>query len=405
MTAPSIAGGGPMIVSGAPSPMGRHWGALSVIRHDDLGAMAIRAAVDRSGLPAERIDEVYAGNVNASGEAMGNVVRFASLLAGLPASSADITMNRYCGSGLSAFYSLSHAIGFGSVRAGVALGVEVMSRSTWPVAIPINEGYPGVLAGRNSMWSGAGGPQHPHLEGDGTMIDMPEGAQIIARRYDISREEGDASVVRSHERAVSARDDGHFAHKVFAVSTESGDFACDETFRRDSTLERLARLKGCYEGCPDITAGNASSVSDGASALVVADAATVAEFELEPLGEVLATAAVGVASQDFSIGPVPVIGQLLSRSGLFLGDVGLFEINEVFAAQNLACVRDLGLDQDRLNVNGGAIALGRALGNSGTRILITLANEMRRRSARFGIASLCVGGGMGVAVLSRNPSV
>jgi acetyl-CoA C-acetyltransferase len=131
----------------------------------------------------------------------------------------------------------------------------------------------------------------------------------------------------------------------------------------------------------------------------------VAEFELEPLGEVLATAAVGVASQDFSIGPVPVIGQLLSRSGLFLGDVGLFEINEVFAAQNLACVRDLGLDQDRLNVNGGAIALGRALGNSGTRILITLANEMRRRSARFGIASLCVGGGMGVAVLSRNPSV
>jgi len=405
MTAPSVARGGPMIVSGARSPMGRHWGALSAIRPDDLGAMAIRAAVDRSGLPAERIDEVYAGIVNASGEAMGNVARFASLLAELPASTAGISMNRYCGSGLSAFNSLSHAIGFGSVRTGVALGVEVMSRSTWPVAIPINERYPGVLAGRNSMWSGAGGPQHPQLEGDGTMIDMPEGAQIIARRYGISREEMDAFAVRSHERTVSAWDDGRFAHEVFAVSTESGDFACDETFRRDSTLERLARLKGYYEGCPDITAGNASSVSDGASALVVADAATVAEFELEPLGEVVATAAVGVAPQDFSIGPVPAIGQLLSRSGLSMGDVGLFEINEAFAAQNLACVRDLGIDQDRLNVNGRAIALGHALGNSGTRILITLVHEMRRRSTRFGIASLCVGGGMGVAVLIRNPSV
>jgi acetyl-CoA acetyltransferase family protein len=334
---------------------------------------------------------------------MGNVARFSSLLAGLPVTTAGLSMNRYCGSGLSALSSLAHAIGFGSVRAGVAVGVEVMSRSTWPVAIPINERYPGVLAGRNAMWSGAGGPQHPDLEADGTMIDMPPGAQLIANRYNISREEMDAFALRSHERASHAWDEGRFANEIFTVSTAAGDFSCDETFRRDSSLERLGSLKGYYEGCPDITAGNASQVSDGASALVVADMAAVDEFGLEPMGEIIGTSAIGVAPSDFSIGPVPAIEQLLSRSGLHMDDIGLFEINEAFAAQILACVRELKIDEDRLNVNGGAIALGHALGNSGTRILVTLVHEMRRSATRFGIASLCVGGGMGVAVLIRNP--
>lgn len=404
MTSSVTARGGPYIISGARTPMGRHGGSLSGIRPDDLGAIAIRTAVDRSRLPAERIDEVHAGIVNASGEAMGNVARFSSLLAGLPVTTAGVSMNRYCGSGLSAFCSLVHAISFGSLHAGVALGLEVMSRSTWPVAIPVNERYPGVLAGRNSMWSGAGGPQHPELEANGTMIDMPPGAQLIADRYAIGREEMDAFALRSHQRAASAWDEGRFEDEVFGVPTENGDFSRDETFRRDSSLERLGRLKGYYEGCPDITAGNASPVSDGASALVVADAETVAEFSLEPLGEVVATSVAGVAPQDFSIGPVPAINQLLSRSGLSLDEIGLIEINEAFASQSLACVRELGIREDRLNVNGGAIALGHALGNSGTRILVTLMHEMRRRGTRYGIASLCVGGGMGVAVLIRNPS-
>jgi acetyl-CoA acetyltransferase family protein len=383
--------------------MGRHWGSLSGIRTDDVAAMAIRESVARSGLPVERIDEVHAGIVNASGEAMGNLARFSSLLAGLPVTTAGISMNRYCGSGLSALNSLAHAIGFGSVCAGVAVGVEIMSRSTWPVAIPVNERYPGVLAGRNAMWSGAGGPQHPDLEADGTMIDMPPGAQLIASRYHINREEMDAFALRSHVRAALAWDEGRFANEVFTVTASTGDFSCDETFRRDSSLEQLGRLKSYYEGCPDITAGNTSPVSDGASALVVADGFTVDEFGLAPSGEIIGTAAVGVAPSDFSIGPVPAIEQLLSRSGLDVADIGLFEINEAFAAQTIACMRELKIDEERLNVNGGAIALGHALGNSGTRIVVTLVHEMRRRGTRFGIASMCVGGGMGVAVLIRNP--
>ncbi len=385
--------------------MGRHWGSLSGTRPDDLGALAIREAVARSGLADEKIDEVYAGIVNASGEAMGNLARFSSLLAGLPVTTSGVTMNRYCGSGLSAFNTLVHAIGFGSVSAGVALGVEVMSRSTWPVAIPVNERYPGVLAGRNAMWSGAGGPQHPELEANGTMIDMPPGAQLIAKKFGITREEMDAFALRSHQRAARTWDEGRFVDEVVNVSTAGGEFSCDETFRRDSSLVRLSRLQGYYEGCPDITAGNASPVSDGASALVAASSEVVDEFGLEPLAEVVATSSAGVAPEDFAIGPVPAIEQLLARSGLTLDEVGLIEINEAFASQNLACVREMGIDEERLNVNGGAIALGHALGNSGTRILTTLVHEMRRRRTEYGIASLCVGGGMGVAVLVRNAAI
>lgn len=394
----------PLILAAQRTPMGRHWGSLSAIRPDDLAATAIRAAVDRSGLVESTIEEVHAGIVNASGEAMGNIARFSALLAELPVSTGGLSMNRYCGSGLSALNSLAHAITFGSVRAGVAVGVEVMSRSTWPVPIPVNERYPGILAGRNAMWSGAGGPQHPKLEGDGTMIEMPEAVQATARRYGISREEMDEFALRSQQRTASAWDEGRFADEVFAVSTSAGAITSDETYRRGTTPEGLGRLQGYFPGCPDITAGNSSSVADGASALVVADRATVQEFELQPLGEVVATAVAGVAPADFALGPVPAIRKLLARADLSLGDIGLVEINEAFAAQTLACVRELRLDESCLNVNGGAIALGHALGNSGTRIVVTLVQEMRRRSTRFGIASLCVGGGMGVAILIRNPA-
>ncbi len=357
---------------------------------------AIREAVVRSGLPSGQIDEVHAGIVNASGEAMGNIARFSALLADLPVTTAGVTMNRYCGSGLSAFNSLVHAISFGSVEVGVALGVETMSRSTWPVAIPVNERYPGVLVGRNAMWSGAGGPQHPELEENGIMIHMPPGAQLIAKKFGITREDMDVSL-RSHERAARAWDGGRFDDEVFTVVTSSGDFSSDETYRRDSSLERLGRLKSYYEGCPDITAGNTSPVSDGATALVVAGGRIVDEFGLTPLAEVVATSSVGVAPEEFAIGPVPAIEQMLRRSGPSLDQVGLIEINEAFASQNLACVRALDIDEERLNVNGGAIALGHALGNSGTPILTMLVYEMRRRGTEYGIASLCVGGGMGVA--------
>jgi acetyl-CoA acetyltransferase family protein len=382
--------------------MGRFGGSLSQIRVDDLAAEVIRAATARAGLPADQVDEVFAGTVNASGEAMGNLARFAALLAGLPTSVAGVTMNRYCGSGLSAVNALAHSISFGSAGAGVAVGAEVMSRSTWPVAVPVGQKYPGPLVGRNAMWSGAGGPQHPALEADGTMIEMPEGAQLVADKFGFSRASLDAYALASHQRAAQAWDSGRFGDEVVAIAAPRGSFEVDETFRRDTSLDSLARLAGYYDGCPDITAGNASPVSDGASALVLADPDVARTLDTQPFGEIVATASVGVDPALFSVGPVAAVHKLLARAGVSLGDVGLIEINEAFASQMRVCIDQLGLDPDRVNVNGGAIALGHALGNSGSRIMVTLVHEMRRRAVRYGIAALCVGAGQGIATLVRS---
>jgi len=391
-----------LVLAGVRTPMGRFGGSLSRIRVDDLAAEVIRAAVQRAGLVADQVDEVFAGTVNASGEAMGNVARFSALLAGLPASVAGVTMNRYCGSGLSAVNALAHSIAFGSTGAGVAVGAEVMSRSTWPVAIPVGQKYPGPLVGRNAMWSGAGGPQHPALEADGTMIEMPEGAQLVADKFGFGRPALDAYALESHRRAAQAWDTGRFGDEVVAVSTSRGSVEVDETFRRDTSLESLASLAGYYHGCPDITAGNASPVSDGASALVLADPDVARTLDAHPLGEIVATASVGVDPALFSLGPVAAVHKLLGRTRVSLDDVGLIEINEAFASQMCVCIEQLGLDPDRVNVNGGAIALGHALGNSGSRIMVTLVHEMRRRGTRYGIAALCVGAGQGIATLVRN---
>jgi acetyl-CoA acetyltransferase family protein len=258
----------PVILAAVRTPVGRHGGALSQVRVDDLAAAVIRAAVDRAGLSGDQVDEVFAGTVNASGEAMGNLARFAALLARLPVTVAGVTMNRYCGSGLSAINALAHAIAFGSVCAGVAVGAEVMSRSTWPVAIPIGQKYPGAVTGRNAMWSGAGGPQHPALEADRTMIEMPEGAQLAVDKFGLDRRALDAYALASHQRAAQAWDTGLFADEVVPVATGQKQFDVDETVRRDTTMQSLSRLRAYYPGCPDITAGNASPISDGASALV-----------------------------------------------------------------------------------------------------------------------------------------
>ncbi len=391
-----------LVMAAVRTPMGRFGGSLAQIRVDDLAAEVIRAATARAGLPPGQVDEVFAGTVNASGEAMGNLARFAALLAGLPTSVAGVTMNRYCGSGLSAVNALAHSISFGSAGAGVAVGAEVMSRSTWPVAIPVGQKYPGPLVGRNAMWSGAGGPQHPALEADGTMIEMPEGAQLVADKFGFSRVSLDAHALASHQRAAQAWDSGRFGDEVLAIPAPRGSFEVDETFRRDTSLESLGRLAGYYDGCPDITAGNASPVSDGASALVLADPDVARTLDAQPFGEIVATASVGVDPALFSVGPVAAVHKLLARTGLSLDDIGLFEINEAFASQMLVCIDQLGLDPDQVNVNGGAIALGHALGNSGSRIMVTLVHEMRRRAVRYGIAALCVGAGQGIATLVRS---
>ena len=394
----------PVVLSAVRTPVGRHAGALSQVRPDDLAAVAIQEAVSRAGVEPTAVNEVMLGIVNASGEAMGNVARFASLLAGLPSSTAGLSMNRYCGSGLSAVNAMAHAVAFGSVRIGVAGGVETMSRSTWPVLKLANPKYVGPLVARDAIWSGGGGPQHPDLEADGTMIDMPEGAQLVAREMGISRAEMDTWAARSHVRAAAAWTEGRFEAEVAPVMRPDGTVLdMDETIRPDTTVERLATLRPYYPGCPDITAGNASPISDGASALVIASNEVAGDLGVRPMARIVATAAVGIDPAHFALGPIPAIRRIIADAGIRLEDVDLFEINEAFAAQMVACVRELDLDEDRVNVNGGAIALGHALGNSGGRITVTLLHELARRGGRFGIAALCVGSGQGIATLFERP--
>jgi acetyl-CoA acetyltransferase family protein len=389
---------GPVVLAAVRSPVGRHGGMLSGIRVDDLAAHVIKASVSVANVPQDAIEEVIFGIVNASGEAMGNVARFAAILAGLPVSAAGVSMNRYCGSGLSAINALAHEIAFGGVTMGVAGGAETMSRSTWPIPKPVTNRYVGPTVARDAIWSGGGGPQHPVLEANGVMIDMPEGAQYLAREFGIAREEMDDYALVSHRRAAAAADAGRFAEEIVPITLDDGTtFDTDETIRRDTTRDRLAALRPYFPGCPDITAGNASTINDGASALVLASGA--AEVGAHPMARVVATAVAGVEPKRFGIGPVVAIRKLLDRTGLKAAQISLYEINEAFACQMIACIRELGLDPDRVNVNGGAIALGHALGNSGARIATTLLHELRRRGGRYGIAALCIGSGQGVATL------
>lgn len=391
----------PVVLSAVRTPVGRHGGALAGVRVDDLAALVTAEAVKRAGVAPGQVEEVIFGIVNASGEAMGNLGRFAALLAGLPVTTAGLAMNRYCGSGLSAVNALAHAIAFGSVGVGVAGGAETMSRSTWPILKPQGDRYVGPIQARDAIWSGAGGPQHPRLEADGTMIEMPEGAQLLAAEYGITREEMDAYALESHRRAAAAADSGRFDDELVPVPLSDGSMVrADETIRRDTSAEKLARLRPYHPQCPDLTAGNSSPISDGASALVLADP-ELTDTGVRPLAQVVATAAVGVEPRRFGIGPVPAIRRALERASLGLDDVDLFEINEAFAVQVLACLRELDLDPSRVNVNGGALALGHALGNSGARIVVTLLHEMRRRGARYGVAALCVGAGQGIATVFR----
>lgn len=388
-----------MIVAAARTPVGRQHGALSEIRTDDLAAVALKAVAER--VPTDLVEEVGCGMVNASGEAMGNPARFAALLAGLPESVAGFTTNRYCGSGATALTLLAADIAMGAHRGGIAVGAESMSRSTWPLPIPLSTRSTAPVSGRNAMWSGAGGPQHPALEACGAMIDMAPGAQHVADALGITRAEMDEYAVESHRRAAAAVAAGHFADEIITVSAPAGTVTSDETIRPDTSLDRLARLRPYHPDAPDITAGNSSPVNDGASAVAVIDSAEALAAGLTPLAAIVGYTAVGVAPKDFATGPVVAVNRLLERHSLKVSDIGLFEINEAFAAQAIACIRQLRLNPEWVNVNGGALALGHALGNSGTRIVVTLIAEMRRRGVEFGVASLCIGAGQAIGVLLR----
>ncbi|MBU3742244.1 MAG: acetyl-CoA C-acyltransferase [Candidatus Kapabacteria bacterium] len=385
------------------TPFGKYGGALASVRPDDLGAMVIRAVVERSGVPAEAIDDVIMGCANQAGEDNRNVARMSALLAGLPHTVPGVTVNRLCASSLEAVIQASRAVRCGDARLIVAGGVESMSRA--PYSLPKNVSG-GAMFGNLTAYDTALGWRYPNakMEALFPLETMGETAENIAERWAIAREDQDAFALQSHARAVAAREAGTTAEELIAVELVGRKGAVtvvdtDEQPRRDTTLEQLATLKPAFRKGGSVTAGNASSLNDGAAAMLIASGEAVQTYGLQPLARIVGTAAAGVDPRIMGIGPVPAIRKACERAGINVDDLGLVEINEAFAAQALACVRELGLDHETVNVNGGAIAIGHPLGASGGRILGALVREMQRRNVRHGAAALCIGVGQGLAVV------
>ncbi|HEU4974952.1 MAG TPA: thiolase family protein [Baekduia sp.] len=392
------------IVDAVRTPVGRHRGALAEVRPDDLAAHVVSTVVARAGVDPATIDDVQLGCTNGVGEDSRNVARMAVLLAGLPHSVPGATVNRLCGSGMEAVASAARSIGAGE-DVVVAGGVESMSRAPWAVAKPAG----GLPWGDATMADTTIGWRFVNTRMPaGATVSMGETAENVAERHRVSREDQDAFAVGSHERAVAAAAAGRFADELVPVTVTVPRRApvvvdADEGPRPDTGLERLARLKPAFRAGGSVTAGNSSSINDGATALMLASEEAVGRLDRAPLARVVASAVAGVDPAFMGIGPVPAVRRVLDRAGLALDDIGLVELNEAFASQSLACIRELGLELERVNVNGGAIALGHPLGSSGARILTTLAWEMRRRGVRHGLATMCIGVGQGIAMVLENP--
>jgi 3-oxoadipyl-CoA thiolase len=382
-----------VVLSGVRTPIGRYGGALSGVRPDDLAATAIAAAVERSGVDPASIDDVYFGAANQAGEDNRNVARMAALLAGLPESVAGVTMNRLCASGLSAVVSGCHAINAGDADVVVAGGVESMSRAPLVMAKP-DKAFP---RGDRTVYDTTLGWRfpNPRLEEMFPLESMGETGENVADRWGVSREDQDAFALRSQQRWAAANEAGRFDDELVAV----GDVTVDEHPRPETTAEALAGLKPAFRKDGTVTAGNASGINDGAAALVIVSEDRARGLGVEPLGAFVSSASAGVDPRVMGIGPIPAVRKLLDRTGVSASDIDLVELNEAFASQSLAVVRELGFDEDRVNVNGGAIALGHPLGMSGARLVVSLLHELRRRDGRYGLATLCVGVGQGVAAL------
>ena len=367
------------------TPVGKLGGALAATRPDDLAATVVRALAERNGL--ETVDEVYFGDANQAGEDNRNVARMAVLLAGLPTSIPGATVNRLCGSGMEAAFSASRAIAAGDEEVCIAGGVESMSRAPWVVLKP-DKPFPRTHETMHSTTLGwrMVNPEMP----DEWTVTLGEGAEILADRYEISREQQDEFALSSHRKAAAAWDRGAFADEV--VSME--ELERDENIRADSTLEKLAQLKPVFRKDGTVTAGNSSPMNDAASALLLSGE------EDGALARIASRASSAVEPQLYGIGPVEAAEKALQRAGIGWDDLAAVELNEAFAAQSLACLAEWKeLDPEIVNVNGGAIALGHALGNSGTRLLTTLAWELRRRGGGWGLATMCIGVGQGVATV------
>jgi 3-oxoadipyl-CoA thiolase len=382
-----------VILSAVRTPVGRLNGALSRVRPDDLAAHAIAAAVERAGVSSEEIEDVYLGAANQAGEDNRNVARMAALLAGLPESVAGVTVNRLCASGLTAVVGACHAIRSGDGELFVAGGVESMSRAPLVMAKP--------EYGDETVWDTTLGWRFPNsrMEEMFPLESMGETGENVAERWSISRQEQDAFALESQRRHAEAVANGRFRDELVAI----GDVVTDEHPRPDTTLEKLGSLKPAFRERGTLTAGNSSGINDGAAALVVASEEKARELGVEPLGRFVASAVAGVDPRVMGIGPVPAVRKVLARAGIQLADLDLVELNEAFASQSLYVIRELGLDPERVNVNGGAIAIGHPLGMSGARLVVSLLHELKRREGRLGLATLCVGVGQGqAAIFERN---
>jgi 3-oxoadipyl-CoA thiolase len=391
-----------LIVDAVRTPMGRYRGALSGVRPDDLAANVISAAVERSGIDPGEVEDVYWGAANQAGEDNRDVARMAALLAGLPVEVPGVTVNRLCASGLEAVNQAGRTIRLEEGDLYLAGGSESMSRAPWVVEKP----EVGLERGPRTMHDTALGWRliNPRMAERYSTEAMGETAENVAERYGVSREDQDAFALRSHRRAVAAQAEGRFKDELVPIEVPAGRgetalVDADEGPRADTSPERLAQLKPAFRDGGSVTAGNSSTLNDGAACVVLASERKASELGARPLARIVATGVAGVDPAYMGIGPIPAIQRTLDAAGLELDQIDLIEINEAFAAQVLACARELGIDEERLNVNGGAIALGHPLGCSGARLVTTLAWELRRREGRYGIAALCVGVGQGLATV------
>jgi 3-oxoadipyl-CoA thiolase len=387
-----------VILSGVRTPVGRYGGVLSGERPDDLAALVIREAVERAGVDGAEIEDVYFGCANQAGEDNRNVARMALLLAGLPDSVPGVTVNRLCASGLSAIVSACHAVSAGEGDLYVAGGVESMSRAPFVFGKP-EHGFP---RGDRTVYDTTLGWRfpNPRLEELLPLESMGETGENVAERYGVSREEQDAFGLQSQQRWAAAHEAGRFADELVPV----GEADRDEHPRPDTTESKLAALKPAFRKNGTVTAGNAAGINDGAAAVVIASEEKAQALGAQPLGSFVSAGVAGVDPRVMGIGPIPAVRKALARAGVEVSELDLVELNEAFASQSLVVIRELGLDPEKVNVNGGAIALGHPLGMTGARLVVTLLHELRRRGGRYGLATMCVGVGQGQAALFERPA-
>jgi len=390
------------IVDAVRTPIGRYGGALAGVRPDDLASLVLRAIVDRTAVDPAAVEDVILGCANQAGEDNRDVARMAVLLAGYPVEVGGLTVNRLCGSGLQAINSAAHAIAVGDGEVFVAGGVESMSRAPHVMLKPETAFERGTheLVDSTLGWRFV----NPKLDAAYPTISLGETAECVADDWSVSRERQDAFALASQQRAAAAIAAGRFDGQLVPVSIPQrrGDpvvVSRDEHPRPDTTAEALARLRPAFREGGSVTAGNASGINDGAAALLLVEADRGRALGLRPMTRVLATAVAGVDPRVMGIGPVPAVRKVLDRAGLIVADLDLVELNEAFASQSVACIDELGLDPARVNVNGGAIALGHPLGASGARLVTMLVHELVRTGGRYGLASMCIGVGQGIATV------